>query len=81
MDAIASFRDYAKEKFYWSYEVSVNGNYYAVWRKDGVQVTTKHYMFHRDLFAVVKQIQEEVSFKTPIFHTTIKNENYVRTTL
>lgn len=72
MDGIALFREFAKDAFYWSFEVSANGNYYATWRKNGVQINTRHYMFHRDLFKVVEQIKTEVSFKTPILHTTIK---------
>lgn len=77
-DAIALFQEYASHGFYWTYKRSKVANYhYADWEKNGIVVTTKYYTNLADLNKAITLIKSEISFKTPILHTTIKNDNYV----
>lgn len=79
MDAIAAFMESAKESFYWTYGRSpVAAFHRAEWRKNGAIVKSKHYTNLADLNKALSLIRAEINFKTPIFHTNIKNENYVR---
>lgn len=79
MDAIAAFMESAKEPFYWTYGRSpVAAFHRAEWRKNGAIVKSKHYTNLADLNKALLLIKSEISFKTPIFHTIIKNENHGR---
>lgn len=79
MEAITLFQEFANDSFYWNYKRSPVANYhYADWEKNGVVVRTKRYNNRADLNKALNLIKSEVSAKTPIYHTIIKNENYAR---
>jgi hypothetical protein len=81
MKVIADFLKEAVNPWHWSWERrEVSRYYYGVWEKGGCEVWTRFYCNKGNMHATVNEIQRIVHPKTPVVHTNIKNENYVRRT-
>jgi uncharacterized protein YegP (UPF0339 family) len=73
LSAIALFKEYAKDAFYWTHKRSPVAKYhYSEWEKNGVKITTRRYQNPGSMRIALDLIKTEVSYKTPVFHTTIR---------